>query len=359
MNTGAGGTDVVAIVAVAQANWPHDASAGSEAVWTSWARKLGPYSFDEVRAALDELVTTHTRLPSLAEILQVLTAHRRAVAAGVKAEATNVVPPAGAGTGAQAVSWVLEHSRARGNARLVLISIAACRHRDGENAWPSVESLAREAGVSERTVQYAVRRLERLGELRVVRRNADNGRTERNRYDVIMSPGSIEGCSARGEGADAAAGADAAGAGVQPVAGAGADVAGGPGGEGKSDRTRINPPTPLPGGSLVSDPIREVFDAYTEATHRRGTYRLTDKRRRLVATALRDYPLEDVLDALRGWQNDPWPERPLHTQIEVLLRDAAHIEKFRDLWRHGPPPPRLPDRYRDILSAPNLFEGSP
>jgi Helix-turn-helix domain len=291
----------------------------------------------------------------------------------------------------QAVSWVLEHSRARGNARLVLISIAACSNREGENAWPSVETLAREARVSERTVQYAIRRLEQLGELRVVRRSGENGRTESNRYDVLMRSGSIDGWPARGKGADSAQGADSAGregASAAPggegansagegadLAGEGANSAGGrvqpvAGGEGansapkpvreeKSDRTSINPPTPLPGGSLARDPIREVFDAYTEATHRRGTYRLTDKRRRLVAAALRDYPREDVLDALCGWQNDPWPDRPLHTQIEVLLRDAAHIEKFRDLWRHGPPPPRLPDRYRDILSAPNLFEGSP
>jgi hypothetical protein len=88
MNTAPGSTDVVAIVAVARASWPHDPAAGSEAVWVNWAGKLGPYSFDEVRAALDHLLLTHPRLPSLAEIVQLLKERRGALA---ERERTNVV----------------------------------------------------------------------------------------------------------------------------------------------------------------------------------------------------------------------------------------------------------------------------
>jgi hypothetical protein len=89
-------------------------------------------------------------------------------------------------------------------------------------------------------------------------------------------------------------------------------------------------------------PIARVFDEYRAASGRSGRYVLSAKRRRIVAEALRQYPLDDVLDACRGWQHDPWPERPLHNGIEVLLRDSAHIEKFRDLWRHGAPAIRAP-----------------
>jgi hypothetical protein len=89
MNTAPGSTDVVATVAVARANWPHDPSSGSEAVWVNWAQKLGPYGFDEVRAALDDLVLTHSRLPSLAEIIRALKEQRRALA---EAERARVVP---------------------------------------------------------------------------------------------------------------------------------------------------------------------------------------------------------------------------------------------------------------------------
>lgn len=73
-------TDVFAILAVAQANWPHDPVAGSEAVWTKWAELLGPFRFDEVRIALDAMARTHPRLPSVAELLAEIRARREAAA---------------------------------------------------------------------------------------------------------------------------------------------------------------------------------------------------------------------------------------------------------------------------------------
>jgi hypothetical protein len=82
--------DVFAILAVAQANWPHDPIAGSEAVWTKWSELLRSFRFEEVRAALDSIVRTHARFPSLAEILGELKAQRAAGAARSAAE-----PPGG------------------------------------------------------------------------------------------------------------------------------------------------------------------------------------------------------------------------------------------------------------------------
>lgn len=76
MNTARTSTDLFAILAVAQANWPHDPVAGSEAVWRKWSGQLVPYSFDEVATALDSLARTHPRVPSLAELLRELGARR-------------------------------------------------------------------------------------------------------------------------------------------------------------------------------------------------------------------------------------------------------------------------------------------
>jgi hypothetical protein len=73
MNASKTDADVFAILAVAQANWPHDPVAGSEAVWTKWRELLAMYSFEEVRATLDALARTHSRLPPLAELLSALT----------------------------------------------------------------------------------------------------------------------------------------------------------------------------------------------------------------------------------------------------------------------------------------------
>ena len=67
-------------------------------------------------------------------------------------------------------SAVWEHSRATGNALLVLLKIADNCDDDGRNAWPSLPSLARYCRCSVSTVQRSIRELEDLGELEVVRR---------------------------------------------------------------------------------------------------------------------------------------------------------------------------------------------
>jgi hypothetical protein len=95
MNASNTGTDVFAILAVAQANWPHDPAAGSEAVWTKWSDLLAPYGFEEIRAILDALVRTHSRLPPLAELVAALRAARLAAAAQGAESVTRMVCTSG------------------------------------------------------------------------------------------------------------------------------------------------------------------------------------------------------------------------------------------------------------------------
>lgn len=83
------------------------------------------------------------------------------------------------------MSWVWEHSRAEGTDRLVLLAIADCASDDGGNAWPSVDTLAAKAKVSERTVQRSIRSLRLLGEVDVVE---GGGRNRTNIYTVKMTP---------------------------------------------------------------------------------------------------------------------------------------------------------------------------
>lgn len=67
------------------------------------------------------------------------------------------------------MALVLNHSAAKGTDKLVLIGIA--NHAGDGGSWPSIETLARYAGVSERSVQRSIRRLVNMGEL-TVRYNA-------------------------------------------------------------------------------------------------------------------------------------------------------------------------------------------
>jgi hypothetical protein len=89
------------------------------------------------------------------------------------------------------------------------------------------------------------------------------------------------------------------------------------------------------------DPTDAVFDAWRQSTGKHRA-KLDDKRRRRIKAALRSYSLADVLDAVRGWEHSPHhrgenEQGTVYNELDLLLRDAAHIEQFRDLWRHGPP----------------------
>jgi hypothetical protein len=63
----------------------------------------------------------------------------------------------------EAMNLVLNYSRATGRAKLVLLGIA--NHFGDNGAWPSIETLARYANASERSVKRDIQELVELGEL--------------------------------------------------------------------------------------------------------------------------------------------------------------------------------------------------
>lgn len=86
----------------------------------------------------------------------------------------------------QSVSWVLEHSRATGSDRLVLIAIASYADAHGRKAWPSVPAIACKANVSTATARRAIARLLEAGELYLT---ADGGgRAKTNYYSLAQEP---------------------------------------------------------------------------------------------------------------------------------------------------------------------------
>lgn len=94
----------------------------------------------------------------------------------------------------------------------------------------------------------------------------------------------------------------------------------------------------------ATDPASKVFEAWIEAAGKTGRTVLTPERRRLILKQLKDYPLDDVLDAVRGWrwsahhrgEND---RGTVYNDLELVLRDAKHVEMFRDLERNPPEKP--------------------
>lgn len=111
-------------------------------------------------------------------------------------------------------------------------------------------------------------------------------------------------------------------------------------------------PTPTPKPSLVESTsrfngaqdrlqrgaVQQVFDAWIAATGKTAATKLDDKRRRIITRALKSHGLDDCLDAVRGWRHSPHHRGEndtgtVYNDLELLLRDAARIEKFRDLER--------------------------
>lgn len=67
----------------------------------------------------------------------------------------------------QATTWVMEFSQSKLADRLVMLAIAHRVSNDNGEAFPSVETIAWEARVSERTAHYSIKALVEIGELEV------------------------------------------------------------------------------------------------------------------------------------------------------------------------------------------------
>lgn len=93
------------------------------------------------------------------------------------------------------MSLVLNHSRAIGTDKLVLLGVA---NHDGDGgSWPSIATLARYANKSESAVVRSLRRLETMGELVTHRNGGGTHRTRSdrrpNRYEITISTGGRHG----------------------------------------------------------------------------------------------------------------------------------------------------------------------
>lgn len=64
--------------------------------------------------------------------------------------------------------------------------------------------------------------------------------------------------------------------------------------------------------------------------------RLTDERAKLITVAVNQYGASTVKQAVRGCSLSPWhmgqnPSGASYNSIELILRDAEHIERFASL----------------------------
>lgn len=82
------------------------------------------------------------------------------------------------------LAWSCDLGGACGTRKLVLARLADIARDDGSSVYPSLETIARSTGLSERTVRTALRELEAMRVLVVVRRGGGREKTTRYRIDL-------------------------------------------------------------------------------------------------------------------------------------------------------------------------------
>lgn len=211
-----------------------------------------------------------------------------------------------------ALSWVLRQSEARGACRLVLISIADHADSQGRNAWPSVDTMRRDARLkSRRSVQNALRDLVSQDSIR----KTGESRAGTSVWAIVGMEG----------GAKNAPGAKEDLGGAQKTTGGGANPAPEPSKE---------PSTKQPSKD-EADQVRVIFDFWVSSTGRDPKKtKLTDDRRRAVRARLDEgYTAERICRAIEGCASDPWNrgenERGRrYDDLTLICRTGAKLEDF-------------------------------
>jgi predicted transcriptional regulator len=80
---------------------------------------------------------------------------------------------------------VWAHSRAKGGELLVMLALADFANKETGESWPSIETLAEKARLTDRQTQRILNELEKAGEISRVRSNG--GRNRRNRYVITVN----------------------------------------------------------------------------------------------------------------------------------------------------------------------------
>lgn len=211
--------------------------------------------------------------------------------------------------------------------RAVRLYATLARHADKQSrAWPRRKVLADRMRCAPASIDRAVLELRQVGAIEVQHR-FDEGGQRSNSYVIRRVPAST------GEDTPPHHGGGAIGTDED-----GPLFTGDEQNESPSEREPLNEKNP----SSAQGPseVQQVFAAWLEASGKTSRTLLDAKRKRVIVKALSSYPLDEVLAAVRGWRNSTFhngTEGKVHNDLGLLLRDAEHIERFRDLERAGPP----------------------
>lgn len=121
-----------------------------------------------------------------------------------------------------------------------------------------------------------------------------------------------------------------------------------------SEKQKISVPTEPHSGEPETDPVFRVFEHWKQA-HSHPQARLDAKRRKLIRAALDGYTEADLCQSITGYLSSPHhmgqnDRATKYDGIELLLRDAKHIDAGLAFYR-DPPPTHLSKLTRKNVDA--------
>lgn len=246
------------------------------------------------------------------------------------------------------MTWVFEHSPYRGDMRVTHLAIADVANDDYDNrVWLSQSKLAEKVKCGRQAINRHLREMVSDGYLEVLSEEAVGATKSVKVYRLLLPEAVAEDDTFDRE---AVALDDPKLSPSRPQAVALAKPSPHINSTNPTENTKTSLLVLSSDGMVVQGKaaaVREVFDLWKLATKRTDRTALDSRRRGVIERALRDYPLADVIAAIRGvrrsayhqGQND---EAKVYDDLTLILRDAKHIEEFRDLeWdrRRNTAPP--------------------
>lgn len=253
-----------------------------------------------------------------------------------------------------AEGWAWQNSPYRGSQLLVHLALGDIANDAHDyELWLSTASIAKKARCSRNTVTTVLSDLVRRGLLELIEAGGSQRKPSRYRFlmpSALTAPveASSQSASTRADRASTSALTDVTSA-ISSTA-----LARSPRTELKEEITQVT--------QEELKPDIAVFEAWKRATGKNGRTFLDAKRKRAIREALRVYPLEDVIDAVRGWDKSPFhagqnDQRKVYNELHLLLRDNAQIEMFRDLERGQRQAPMAADPVMAQIQRQRELEG--
>ena len=219
--------------------------------------------------------------------------------------------------------WVIVADVSHGAVRLYALISRYADYATGE-AFPSRATLASRLRVSTDTVDRFIKELVGVEALTVVRRR-DGVVWQSNLYIVRRTQDNAQGSRTL------------AGTGLTGATTPTRTVAHTPT-RTDAELTITNKQDPVEQEFFVSD-VRLVYDEWVSCSGRNAKRtKLDATRRNYIEEALGSYPLEFVLDAVKGWQHSPWhcgnnENNKVYNELALLLRDSERIEYFAQCYK--------------------------